>query len=159
LIKIDIASKEISLNKTDKLTPILFLQHPNFTMETPENNLMLIKLHVPLKLTKMVLAVLPNTTDDREGEKCTLFSWGWSRQSYQMGKSMTIKVTKKMFCAGSSISTIIPCEEMTAAPILCQNQLYGILSWSKGCALRGDTGYYTKISHYTDWILKVIRTY
>lgn len=47
---------------------------------------------------------------------------------------------------------------MAAAPLLCQNQLQGILSWSEGCILRGDIGYYTKVSHYTDWILQVIHT-
>ncbi|XP_037377765.1 serine protease 58-like isoform X1 [Talpa occidentalis] len=182
LLKVDIASKEISLNKTDKLIPEIFLQHPNFTMDTPDNNLMLIKLNVPLKLKQVSLAVLPDTMDDREGEKCTVFAWGWSEWNYLTGlepdiqmnrnvfflpnalcqaieKSVTIQMTKKMFCAGSNINTISLCKEMSAAPILCQNQLYGILSWSKGCALRGDVGYYTKISHYTDWILNVIRTY
>ncbi|KAF3824283.1 hypothetical protein GH733_008568 [Mirounga leonina] len=47
-------------------------------------------------------------------------------------------------------------QELAAAPILCQNQLHGILSWSAGCILRGDIGYYTRVSHYTDWIRKVI---
>ncbi|XP_070097543.1 serine protease 58 isoform X5 [Equus caballus] len=49
-------------------------------------------------------------------------------------------------------------QEIAAAPILCGDQLHGILSWKEGCVLRGDIGYYTKVSHYTDWILKVIQT-
>ncbi|XP_068824544.1 serine protease 58-like [Capricornis sumatraensis] len=50
-------------------------------------------------------------------------------------------------------------QEVLAAPILCRNQLQGILSWSQGCVLRGDAGYYTKVSRYTDWIHRVIGTY
>ncbi|ELK04794.1 Trypsin-X3 [Pteropus alecto] len=102
-LEIDIvASKEdISPNEMGNLRPVLTVQHPNFTRDSAEHDLMLIKLDHSLKLSD---------------------------------------------------------QEMAAAPILCQNQLQGILSWSNGCILRGDVGYYTKVSHYTDWILKVIRT-
>ncbi|KAG8515647.1 Serine protease 58 [Galemys pyrenaicus] len=182
-LEIDIASKRDYFDDMKgKLTYHLSVQHPNFTRGSAENDLMLIKLKEPLKLNDQVkLAVLPNTTDNREGEMCTVSGWGWTWQvtyvypDIQIDQKVLwfsaeccqqsqvseapVQVTENMFCAGSPSAPRQSCKEMTAAPILCQNQLYGILSWSKGCALRGDTGYYTKISHYTDWILKVIRTY
>ncbi|XP_037377768.1 serine protease 58-like isoform X2 [Talpa occidentalis] len=182
-LEIDIASKRDYFDTVKgKFTYHLSVQHPNFTRDSAENDLTLIKLKDPLKLNDQVkLAVLPNTTDDREGETCTVSGWGWPWQityiypDVQIDQKVLwfsneycrqshisetpVQVTENMFCAGSSLAPRHPCKEMSAAPILCQNQLYGILSWSKGCALRGDVGYYTKISHYTDWILNVIRTY
>ncbi|XP_036093144.1 serine protease 58-like [Rousettus aegyptiacus] len=182
-LEIDIvASKEdISLNEMGSLRPMLTVQHPNFTRDSAEHDLMLIKLDHSLKLSDQVnLAVLPNTTDDRRGDACTVSGWGWSWKNSNADpdiqinqnvfwfsdeycqessvRQIPVKITENMFCAGSSLESIHTCKEMAASPILCQNQLQGILSWSDGCILRGDVGYYTKVSHYTDWILKVIRT-
>ncbi|KAB0404001.1 hypothetical protein E2I00_007311, partial [Balaenoptera physalus] len=124
------------------------------------HDIMLIKLTDPLKLNDQVkLVVLPSTTTDRRLDNCTVFGWGWS--------------WKNSICSGTlfwgphiSLNPIqFPVyiqeeiKEVAAVPILCQYQLQGILSWSEGCILRGDVGYYTKASHYTDWILKVINTY
>ncbi|KAF5910631.1 hypothetical protein HPG69_004719 [Diceros bicornis minor] len=161
-LKIDIAaSKEESFqNMTGNLRPMLTVQHPNFTRVSAEHDFMLIKLNHPLKLNDQVkLAVLPNTTDDRRGDKCTVSGWGWAwKNSKSSIRQIPVKITENMLCAGSSLKSTHSCKEIAAAPILCQNQLHGILSWTEGCILRGDIGYYTKVSRYTDWILKVIHT-
>ncbi|XP_012580837.1 PREDICTED: serine protease 58-like [Condylura cristata] len=156
-LEVDIASKRDDFDDAKgKLTYHLFVHHPNFTRDSAENDLMLIKLKDPLMLNDEVkLAILPNTTDDREGETCTVSGWGWPWHVTYIYPDIQIDQNVLWFsneCCQQS-------QEMSAAPILCQNQLYGILSWSKGCALRGDIGYYTKVSHYTDWIFNVIRTY
>ncbi|XP_008567898.1 PREDICTED: serine protease 58-like [Galeopterus variegatus] len=160
---------------------VLTAAHCFLPRDSAEHDLMLIKLKNPLKLINPVkLAVLPNTTDDRVGATCTVSGWGWTWWNYNTNpdiqinqdviwfsnedcqeastRQMPIKVSENMFCAGSPPESLHSCREIAAAPILCQNQLQGILSWSEGCTLRGDTGYYTKISHYTDWILKVIHS-
>ncbi|XP_014640254.1 PREDICTED: serine protease 58-like [Ceratotherium simum simum] len=182
-LKIDIAaSKEESFqNMTGNLRPMLTIQHPNFTRVSAEHDLMLIKLNHPLKLNDQVkLAVLPNTTDDRRGDKCTVSGWGWAWKNSNTApdvhinqtvfwfsneycqessiRQIPVKITENMLCAGSSLKSTHSCKEIAAAPILCQNQLHGILSWTEGCILRGDIGYYTKVSRYTDWILTVIHT-
>lgn len=57
---------------------MLTVQHPDFTRNSAEHDLMLIKLSHPQKLNDQVkLVALPNTTDDRRGEKCTVSGWGW----------------------------------------------------------------------------------
>ncbi|XP_044769551.1 serine protease 58-like [Neomonachus schauinslandi] len=173
------ASKESFQNKIGNLRPMLTVQHPDFIRDSAEHDLMLIKLNHPQKLNDQVkLVVLPNTTDDRRGEKCTVSGWGWewknsnTEPDIQLNQTVfwysnddcqespvgqiPVKITENMFCAGSSLENTHTCKELAAAPILCQNQLHGILSWSAGCILRGDIGYYTRVSHYTDWIRKVI---
>ncbi|TEA33769.1 hypothetical protein DBR06_SOUSAS16110012 [Sousa chinensis] len=169
-------------NKMKNLRPMLAIQHPSFTWDSAEHGIMLIKLTDPLKLNNQVkLVVLPRTTTDRRLNNCTVFVWGWSWknsnvkpdveinqtvfcfpneycQDSPIGK-MPFKITENMFCAGSSLESTHSCKEVAAAPILCQYQLQGILSWSEGYIRRGDVGHYTKVSHYTDWILKVINTY
>ncbi|XP_008514758.2 serine protease 58-like isoform X1 [Equus przewalskii] len=182
-LEIDLAaSKERSFqNKIWNLRPVLTVQHPDFTRVSAEHDLMLIKLNHPLELNDQVkLAVLPNTTDDRRGDKCTVSGWGWAWNNANTVpdvqrnqtvfwfhnencrtssvRQIPVKITENMFCAGSSLQVTHSCKEIAAAPILCGDQLHGILSWKEGCVLRGDIGYYTKVSHYTDWILKVIQT-
>ncbi|XP_040331615.1 serine protease 58-like isoform X3 [Herpailurus yagouaroundi] len=175
------ASKENFQNKMGNLRPTFIVQHPDFTRDSAEHDLMLIKLNHPVELKDQVkLVVLPNTTNDRRGEKCTVSGWGWEWRNFNpepdiqinqtvfwfsnddcqesLVRKIPIKITENMFCAGSSLENTHSCKELDAVPILCQNQLHGILSWSAGCILKGDIGYYTKVSCYKDWIHKVIHS-
>ncbi|XP_058156478.1 serine protease 58-like [Dasypus novemcinctus] len=168
-------------NKMGILVPTLTIRHPNFTMNSVEHDLMLIKVKNPIMLNDEIkLAVLPNSTDNRIGSKCTVSGWTWTwKKSFRIReiqknlevvwysdddcqlsliREFPLQITENIFCAGSAPDDTLSCQEVAAAPILCQNQLQGILSWSDGCALTGDVSYYTKVSHYTDWILQVIHT-
>ncbi|XP_037704583.1 serine protease 58-like [Choloepus didactylus] len=180
-LKIAASEEKHFQDKIGKLEPMLTFQHPNFTPSFPEHDLMLIKLKKPINLNDEVkLAALPTSTDDRIGDMCTVSGWRWTWmnsiivhdiQKNQnvvwfsdddcqvfLGRQVYAKIPENMFCAGSSLESALVCQEITAAPILCQNQLLGILSWSDGCVLSGNMGYYTKVSRYIDWILQVIHT-
>ncbi|ELR46997.1 hypothetical protein M91_20690, partial [Bos mutus] len=173
-------SDERFQKRMEGLRPMLIIPHPSFKQDSAEHDIVLIKLTRPLKLNDQVkLAALPSPTTNRMDD-CAVFGWGWSWQNSDkregrrkeremninqtvscfpnehceaspIGK-MPVKITENMFCAGLSLESKHTCKEVLAAPILCQNQLQGILSWSEGCVLRGDVGYYTKVSRYTDWI-------
>ncbi|XP_060034239.1 serine protease 58-like isoform X2 [Erinaceus europaeus] len=182
-IEMNIASnEEFFYSDMGELKFLLSVQHPNFSRDSAEHDLMLIKLETPVELNKqLTLAVLPTATDGKTGENCTVSGWGWTwrtpftspdiqveqkvlwfSEKYCQKpptRQIPVEVTGNMFCAGVSLDTMQSCTEITAAPILCRNQLQGILSWSEGCVLKGDVGYYTKISRYTDWILRVIHTH
>ncbi|XP_036109447.1 serine protease 58-like [Molossus molossus] len=174
-------SNKVFLDEKHKnLRPLLTVQHPNFTWDSSEHDLMLIKLPHPLNLNIVKLVGLPNATDDRRGGVCTVSGWGWELEHFYTEpdiqinqtvfwfldeycqesplRKIPVQVTENMFCAGSTLEDTHSCQEVAAAPILCQNQLHGILSWTDGCILRGDIGFYTKVSRYTDWILRVIHT-
>ncbi|XP_008257059.2 serine protease 58 isoform X1 [Oryctolagus cuniculus] len=180
-LKIKIATSGDRRFQNLDLRPLLVVRHPNFTQDSAEHDIMLVKLESPLQLgDELKLAALPNSTDDKRGTTCTVAGWGWTWKQYNKDPDIQINqdvvwfssedcqafstrtistaVPDTMFCAGLSLGSTFLCWEVTAAPILCQHQLQGILSWSEGCVLRGSIGYYTKISQYTDWILKVIHT-
>ncbi|XP_010861237.1 PREDICTED: serine protease 58-like [Bison bison bison] len=152
-------SDEHFQKRMESLRPMLIIPHPSFKQDSAEHDIVLIKLTRPLKLNDQVkLAALPSPTTNRMDD-CAVFGWGWSWQN---------SVCSGTLFGGphSSFNTIqFPVyiqeeiKEVLAAPILCQNQLQGILSWSEGCVLRGDVGYYTKVSRYTDWIHRVISAY
>lgn len=83
-LEIEIATFKGSFqNKMKNLRPTLAIQHPSFTWDSAEHDIMLIKLTDPLKLNDQVkLVVLPRTTTDRRLNNCTVFGWGWSWKNF-----------------------------------------------------------------------------
>ena len=77
-LEIDIAAskEEGFLNTMGNLKSRLIIQHPNFTRDSAEHDLMLIKLMSPLNHVKLV--DLPNPVDDRRRDICTVSGWGWA---------------------------------------------------------------------------------
>ena len=72
------------------------------------------------------------------------------------------------FCAGDITGENDTCQGDTGGPAMVQNInpenekwrwfQVGIVSWGYGCAQKGEVGYYTKVSAYTDWIDKITKT-
>lgn len=84
-LEIDIAasSDEGFLKIGGNLRAMLTVQHPNFTRDSSEHDLMLVKLTQPLKPNDEVkLAILPNTTEDRRDDTCTVSGWGWTWKNF-----------------------------------------------------------------------------
>lgn len=84
-LEIDIAasSDEGFLKIGRNLRAMLTVQHPNFTRDSSEHDLMLVKLIKPLKPNDEVkLANLPTSTEDRREDTCTVSGWGWSWENF-----------------------------------------------------------------------------
>lgn len=82
-LQIQIPASEASNFQNTELKHELVVKHPNFTQDSVEHDLMLIKLQRPLKPSDgQKLAILPNTTDDKPGTTCTVFGWGWTWKEY-----------------------------------------------------------------------------
>ena len=72
------------------------------------------------------------------------------------------------FCAGDITGQNDTCEGDNGGPAMVQNInpenekwrwfQVGIVSWGYGCAQKGEVGYYTKVSAYTNWINKITKT-
>nr|XP_020849291.1 serine protease 58-like [Phascolarctos cinereus]XP_020849292.1 serine protease 58-like [Phascolarctos cinereus]XP_020849293.1 serine protease 58-like [Phascolarctos cinereus] len=152
-------------------------RHPNFTADSPEHDIMLIKLAKSKHLH--VLVDLPIGVNDLDRSICIISGWiqNWKYpmrdadiQISQMARwlpplqckgassrNITIKNMNNMFCAGMYPYQQNFCQEVSAAVAICKGQLHGILSWTDGCVLKGDIGFYTKVSRYIDWILDIIK--
>lgn len=81
-LEIDIAASEEEgfLNAMGNLKSKLTIQHPNFTRDSAEHDLMLIKLMHPVNHVKLV--DLPNPADVRRGDTCTVSGWGWAWENF-----------------------------------------------------------------------------
>ena len=63
-----------------------------------------------------------------------------------------------MMCAGEAGHD--SCQGDSGGPLTCgegqDKVLCGIVSWGRGCALRGYPGVYAKVSAYIDWIKGIV---
>ncbi|KAM5255780.1 uncharacterized protein ACOB6Z_009259 [Ctenodactylus gundi] len=50
-------------------------------------------------------------------------------------------------------------QEVTAAPLICNGRVRGVLSWANGAVTLGGEGFSTDVHPYAKWIMKIIETY
>ena len=44
------------------------------------------------------------------------------------------------------------CQADTGGPVVCNDELQGLVSWGYGCARRDAPGVYTKVCSFIEWI-------
>ncbi|EFB29553.1 hypothetical protein PANDA_010635, partial [Ailuropoda melanoleuca] len=147
--------------------------HPNFTVTSPKDDLMLIKLSLPFTFStrSFRLSTLKNGVKD-----CLILTWldnkdfiGNSnyklrrvgiqlRSNINCKKILGEKLLEDMFCIGPTLGSQEPCKVVTAAPAICGGELQGILSWETGCILTGYTVVFTDLYNYVPWIKNIMST-
>ncbi|XP_008846641.1 coagulation factor VII [Nannospalax galili] len=69
-------------------------------------------------------------------------------------------ITENMFCAGYTDGSKDACKGDSGGPHATHYQgtwyLTGIVSWGEGCAAVGHVGVYTRISRYTEWLIRLM---
>merc|ERR1712179_471562 len=65
----------------------------------------------------------------------------------------SIVLTAGHCCHGQDISHL---SVRVGGPIMCGDQVSGIVSTGRGCALPGYPGIYTQTSYFTDWITAMV---
>ncbi|XP_028622209.1 coagulation factor VII isoform X1 [Grammomys surdaster] len=72
----------------------------------------------------------------------------------------TPKITDNMFCAGYMDGTMDACKGDSGGPHATHYHgtwyLTGVVSWGEGCAAIGHVGVYTRVSQYTDWLVRLM---
>ncbi|XP_019522300.1 PREDICTED: probable inactive serine protease 58, partial [Hipposideros armiger] len=148
--------------------------HPNFTVTSSKNDLMLIKLSVPLTFFSTETFQLP-TLVNNEVKDCLVHTWlqddnfgNPDSNLYSLKirlnsplnckKLLGEKFLEDMFCTEHLLRSQEQCQVVTAAPAICGSELRGVMSWATGCILTGNTVVFTDLYSYTPWIQNIIST-
>ncbi|XP_052738956.1 trypsin, alkaline C-like [Bicyclus anynana] len=108
---------------------------------------------------------------------CTLVGWGSTErdgpqpdqlqqtmmlvidQGYCKSQYQTIGaiIADSMLCAGrTDVDGVDGCFGDSGGPLIYKGVVVGLVSFGYACGLKYYPGVYTKVSHYTDWIVKTI---
>uniref|UniRef100_A0A8D2BBM8 Peptidase S1 domain-containing protein n=1 Tax=Sus scrofa TaxID=9823 RepID=A0A8D2BBM8_PIG len=155
--------------------------HPLWNLHALRNDIALLKLATPARLSGAVSPVcLPSTnTSFPTGSLCATTGWGKTRHNGESLKtpdklqqaalpivSSTVcksywgsKVTDVMICAGAS--GVSSCMGDSGGPLVCQKDgawtLAGIVSWGSGRCLPFSPGVYARVTKFVPWILEVLK--
>nr|XP_055061250.1 chymotrypsin A-like [Misgurnus anguillicaudatus] len=153
-------------------------RHPNHSSYTKSNDVTLIKLATPAKLTTQVSPVcLPKTSDNFPGGmSCMTTGWGLTRYNSSTTpprlQQATLpllnnsdcqnfwgsKITDTMICAGAAGAS--SCMGDSGGPLVCQKDgtwtLVGIVSWGTSTCSTSTPAVYGRVTKFRDWIDQTI---
>ncbi|XP_013141832.1 PREDICTED: trypsin CFT-1-like [Papilio polytes] len=155
------------------------IPHPSFDKYYYKNDVAVLVVATPITMTKFARqgTITKPGTDVAASSLCTLVGWGATQrggpQPDQLQYTMMVTidqqeciiryntigavVTDSMFCAGNlEMDGIDGCYGDSGGPLIYKGVVVGLVSFGFGCGLRYYPGVYTKLSHFTDWIIKTI---
>ncbi|KFR05454.1 Coagulation factor VII, partial [Opisthocomus hoazin] len=154
--------------------------HEGYTNGQVNNDIALLHLETPVNLTDYVVPIcLPEkrfAVYELSSIKFSTVS-GWGRlldggatssvlmrvnlprvKTQECEKETDLNITENMFCAGDLTGIKDSCKGDSGGPHATKYKntwfLTGIVSWGKGCAVKGSYGVYTRVSKYIDWLKK-----
>lgn len=159
--------------------------HPNFSRETVDSDVALLRLERPLKMNKYVSnACLPSKRDNLSINTLgTILGWGKRKNSAIFGTERLYQakvpianitlcrtiyedyyISDNMLCAGFASGRVDSCAGDSGGPLLLQRRqkqksrwiIYGITSFGEGCGRKGKYGIYSKVSNFVKWIRRTI---
>ncbi|XP_046866768.1 trypsin eta-like isoform X2 [Drosophila willistoni] len=95
------------------------------------------------------------------GEICLTSGWGYVNEasvpilSIERCRLAYPEMPTSQLCAGYSGAGSRPCYGDSGGPLICSNQLSGIVSYGKSCEAPKIPVVYTNVSYYIDWIRQV----
>ncbi|XP_063599168.1 trypsin epsilon-like [Penaeus indicus] len=150
------------------------IEHPNYQPGNEINDIALVKLSSPVKVSDTVLPVcMPPPKPTYAGKTATVTGWGTtssggsssdtlrevdvtvlSNTACQSG-SYGSAIQDTMLCAGSTGKD--SCQGDSGGPLVFKDgggnyDQIGVVSWGVGCGARGYPGVYTRVNSYLDWI-------
>ncbi|CAI5649654.1 unnamed protein product [Oreochromis niloticus] len=169
------ASKQVQ--KVDKRFP-----HPDYYQTIKGNDLMLLKLKKPVKLTKTVkcLQLAKVVKDPPAGSQCLVAGWGKTENNKTSDVLLSVNVTvvsrqtcnsrdyyshnpvitSDMICAGSNgEKKADTCQGDSGGPFVCDGVLVGVTSFGLGCGIIKKPGVYSFLSEkQLKWIKKTMQS-
>ncbi|XP_012737369.2 trypsin-2 [Fundulus heteroclitus] len=145
------------------------IPHPQYSPQTIDNDIMLMKLSRPATFNKYVQPVALPTRCAPVGVMCKVSGWGNTEDPAVDNTKLQCldvpvlsdsvcrtsypgKITSSMFCAGYMEGGKDSCQFDSGGPLVCSGELQGVVSWGIGCADKGYPGVYAKVCVYSDWL-------
>ncbi|NWR89612.1 GRAF protein, partial [Furnarius figulus] len=148
-------------------------RHPHFTSREKGNDILLLKLKGNASSNSYVRTISFEKSKVRGGTVCSVASYETSTGTL---REATVTIIKQRDClvhypgladyliCGSSSSAEVPGKGLreekeveglgnVGAPLVCNNKAYGIFSYR----LNNWPSFYTHITHYLDWVNKVMK--
>ncbi|KAK4884908.1 hypothetical protein RN001_001179 [Aquatica leii] len=146
--------------------------HQNYSLNTLRNDIALIKIHGLFEWNDYVSPINLATKKPITRTTCVISGWGTQHQdraeitdmlyyanisiiddSYCKNYIKTyVPYHEGMFCAGQIIGGVDSCKGDSGGPLICNNELTGLISWGIGCAAPKHPGVYMDIAYYHSWI-------
>ncbi|KAI5930726.1 Kallikrein-7 [Manis javanica] len=151
-------------------------RHPGYSTKTHVNDIMLVKLSRPARLSPSVRKVNLPSRCDPPGTTCTVSGWGTTTSpagdfpnTIQCAYVHLVpraecehdypgQITQNMVCAGDEKYGRDSCQGDSGGPLVCGDRLRGLVSWgSIPCGSKEKPGVYTDVCRYGHWIQKTIQ--
>ncbi|KAK2896096.1 vitamin K-dependent protein C [Channa argus] len=166
------------------LKVVEFFKHPNYDSIRVDNDIALLRLEYPIKLTDYIIPICLPGREMAErvlhlnGTLTVVSGWGKEEQDSSKfssalniikvplvdhsicARQMSHNISENVLCAGILGQRMDACEGDSGGPMVTLYRdtwfLIGLVSWGEGCGREDKLGIYTKVSNYNDWINSVI---
>lgn len=150
-----------------------YFVHPDFDLDTLQNDIAVLLLKVPFVMTPEVHAALFPTGPVVTGSICQVAGWGYPADNIPISNNDLMYVDLPifpddvcrvllenvthfppgMFCAGYYEGGKDACRGDSGGGMICDGVLTGIVSGGEGCAHPRLPGVYSDVFFYADWLL------
>jgi len=148
------------------------LQHPLYNSRSQDNDISILVLRTPVKLSSSVGVASVTRREPSNGEVVTVSGWGVLSEQGTASSSLryvsiptvgrsqcrarygVTAITDNMICAGNAEGGKDSCQGDSGGPLVRQGttDLVGIVSWGVGCGRPERPGVYTNTLRYSGWI-------
>nr|XP_055074365.1 granzyme B(G,H)-like [Misgurnus anguillicaudatus] len=139
--------------------------HPKFDSNNMTDDIMLLKLKIPVTLNKTVnIITLPETKRENISRNCMVMGWGLQEHNEKFPSSVLREVNltrlRSKNCATCytlcTKDKVGPARGDSGGPLICGKNAVGIVSYFIMNEFTSYLTMYTKISHYLLWIQKIM---
>ncbi|XP_048224921.1 kallikrein-6-like [Perognathus longimembris pacificus] len=147
--------------------------HPNYNPRTHDNDLMMLRLAHPVKISSRIQPVTMETNCSAQKSSCLTLGWGKTEEGVfpntihcanvhlvpwaDCERAYPGKITRSMVCAKNDEEGSDSCQGDSGGPLICDKRLRGIVSWGDfPCGSKNKPGVYTDICVHVKWIKNVI---
>ncbi|XP_059939312.1 kallikrein-7-like [Mesoplodon densirostris] len=166
------------LRRGQKIRATMSFRHPGYSSESQVNDIMLVKLDKPARLSSSVKKVNLPSRCEPPGTTCTVSGWGAITSpvvtlpvqlmcaNVDIVSSGDCKnvyedlLADSMLCAAIPNSSTNACNGDSGGPLMCNGSLQGLVSWGVyPCGQPNYPGVYTQVCKYIDWINDTMEKY